>query len=99
MLRWNNGLGLALPQKFIERKSDVLRYLAEQDWRDIAALMERHSGTPALYVSKLLMRTSLADFSKAELHEDGDDLARLKNRGVTHCLRNSDVLHADKLRF
>jgi hypothetical protein len=52
----------AVPKELIEGEPDVLCDLTEQDGRNIAALMKRHGSAPALCVSKLLVRTSLADF-------------------------------------
>ena len=88
-----------MPKKLVESKADVLRDLTEQDGRDIAALMERHRRASAFYVSKLLMRTALANFRETECDENSNDLSRLENRDVTHRLRNGDVLDTDKLRF
>ena len=88
-----------MPEKLIESKADVLRDLTEQDGRDIAALMERHRRAPTFYVSKLLVRTALANFRETERNENSNDLTRLEYRDVTHRLRNCDVLDTDKLRL
>lgn len=98
-VRLNVRLGLAIPKQLIESKPDVFRYLTEQDGRNVATLMERHRRASAVHISKLLVRTSLTDFRKTECSENGDDLTRLKNRDVTHRLRNCDILHANKLRL
>ncbi len=45
------------------------------------------------------MRTALADFREAECNENSDDLVRLENGDVSHCLRNCDILDTDKLRL
>ena len=95
--RLNNMLGLAMPKELIESKPDVLYDLSEQDGRDIAAMMERHCSASALCISKLLMRTALADFRRTECTENSDDLTRLENGGVPHRLRNGYVLDTDKL--
>lgn len=86
-----------VPEELIESKPYILCDLTEQDGRDIAALMERHCSASALDVSKLLMRTTLADFRETERNENSDDLTRFENRNVPHRLRNSHVLDADKL--
>lgn len=88
-----------MPKELIESKPDVFRNLTEQDGRDIAALMKRHRRASTIHISKLLMRTSLADLRETEHNENSDDLTRFKNRDVPHRLRNCDVLHTDKLRL
>jgi hypothetical protein len=90
-------MGLAMLKELIECKPDVLHYLAEQDGRDIAALMERHRCASAICVSKLFVRTPLTDFRETEGNKNGDDLARFENGDVPHCSGDRDVLHADKL--
>ena len=61
--------------------------------------MERHRRASTFYVSKLLMRTALANFRETERDENSNDLTRLENRDVTHRLRNGDVVDTDKLRL
>ena len=86
-----------MPEELIESKPYALGDLTEQDGRDIAALMERHCSASTLYVSKLLMRTTLADFREAECNKNSDNLTRFENRDVPRRLRYGDVLDADKL--
>ena len=42
-------------EKLIERETDVLGYLAEQDWRDVSALMEWNRCAAARRISELLV--------------------------------------------
>jgi hypothetical protein len=59
--------------------------------------MKRHRRASALYVSKLLVRTALANFGETERDKNGNDLAWFENRDVPHRLRNRYVLDTDEL--
>ena len=84
-------------KKFIKCKTDVFGYLTEQDWRDVSALMEWNRCAAACRITKLFMRTALADFDEAELYENGDDFIGLENGNIAHDLSDCDVLNSNKL--
>ncbi len=57
----------SIGQKFIRRQVDILDDLAQQRRRDIAAPVNRNSGSPTVRVPKLLMRTPLPYLNKTQL--------------------------------
>ena len=85
-----------MPKELIESKPNVLCYLTKQDGRNVAPLMKGHCGASALYVSKLLMRTTLANFRETKRNENSDDFAWFENGDVSHRLRNGYVLDTHK---
>ena len=90
-------MGLAVTNELIEGEPDVLCNLTEQDGRNIAALMKRDGSASATCVSKLLVRTALANFGETKCNKNGDDRTRFESGDVPHRSNDHDILHADKL--
>src|SRR6185437_10065242 len=55
---------LTMLDQFVDRQTNVLCDLAEQNWRHIAAAVVGNSSSAAVRVPKLLVRPVLADFRK-----------------------------------
>jgi hypothetical protein len=51
------GSLVALPQELLSREANVLRYLAQQRGRDVAAREERNRSPTAVYMPELLVGT------------------------------------------
>ena len=83
-------------QQLFDRKTDVLRDLTKQCRRNIATLMKRNGGSSTVWMPKLSVRTSLADFREPQLSEKRHDLARLEDRRFRHGLCHFDGLSADE---
>jgi hypothetical protein len=87
-------------KEFVDRESDVFRYLPKQGRRDIAARVTRNRRAAPGTVPKLLMRTTLSHFHKAQPVQNGDDLSWFQDRNLAHgILGNADVLDAHEFRF
>ena len=84
-------------EKFIKCETDVFGYLTEQNWRDVSALMEWNRCAATRRITKLFMRTTLADFGETELDKNGDNFIGLENGNIAHNLSDRDVLNPNKL--
>lgn len=71
-------------EKLVDREVDVFGDLPEQDWGNVSTLVKRNSGTPAVRMSELLMRTLLANFCESVRAKDLHDLSGGKYRDVSH---------------
>jgi hypothetical protein len=72
-------VNLSVPEKLIRSGSNVFDDLAEQERRDVAAAVGRNSRTPTVWMSELLVGTSLPDLLETHLLEDRDDLSRTQD--------------------
>lgn len=75
---------------------DVLCNLPQQRWGDVATPMIGYRRGSAVRVTKLPMRTALADLLEAELLQQADDLARLV---AGPRLSDEHLLDTDELRL
>jgi hypothetical protein len=71
-------------EKVFNGQPDVLGDLPQQDGRNIAAAVKWNGSGTAVDMTKLLMCATLTHFYKAQLQEDRDDFARLKDRDARH---------------
>jgi hypothetical protein len=83
-------------EKLIKCETDVFGDLAEQDGRDVPALMEWNRCAASRGIAELLVRPALADFGETEFDENGDDFIGLEDRNIAHGLRDGDVLNPDE---
>jgi len=90
-------LGLPVFDELTDREADVSCDLAEQDGRNVSALVKGHGCTPARIVSILLMRATLPDLTEPELEQNCHNFRRLENRDIAHESSNSDVVDSDEL--
>ena len=90
-------VGLSLLEEFIKCEANVFGYLTEQDWRDVSALMKWNRCAATCRITKLFVRTALADFGETELDENGDYFIGLENGSIAHSLSDCDVLNPNKL--
>lgn len=88
----------AVFQKILHRHADVLGDLSQQDGRKIASRVKRNGGAAAIRMSKLLMRSALANFLKPKPLQNGNHNARFEDGDAGHSC-NFDGLHPDKLRL
>lgn len=70
--------------ELVDRQSDILRDLSQQNGRNVAAAMNRNCCASAVGMSKLFRRAALAEFRKSEVFQNGNDSARLENRDIAH---------------
>ena len=76
--------GLPPAYELVNRQSDVLCDLSQQDRRKIPAPMIRDSRAPAVRMPKLLMRAALAGLGKTQAFQNGNGLSRFENRDFAH---------------
>ena len=74
-----HGSGFLSPktQEIINGHVDILGDLAQEDWREVASLMEGNRRASPVGMAELPVRTALAHLNKAQCIQDGDDLAGL----------------------
>jgi len=73
-----------MAEQLFRCETDVPGDLPEQDGREVAALVERNGGRPAVGVPELLVRAALSGLLEPESAKDGHDLARLEDRKPGH---------------
>ena len=56
----------------------------QQEWRDVSTRVEGDGYASSIRMTKLLMRTALADLGKAEMLHNRSHLARLEHRHLGH---------------
>ena len=71
-------------QKLLNRKADVIGDPPKEDGRNVAALVYRHGGAPAVRMAELLMRALLANFGEAMPAKKPDDFAGREDRDAAH---------------
>lgn len=76
--------GLTMFQEFPDGEADVLGDLAEQGRGDVAALVHRHGGAPAVGVPVLHMGAALPHDNKPQPLQYAADLARLQDENRAH---------------
>jgi hypothetical protein len=86
-------------EQLIKHHAYVFSDLTEQDWGNIPALMKGNRCAAACVISELLVRTSLADFGKAEFDKNCDDLIGFEDGNIAHDSSDGYVLNPDKLRL
>jgi hypothetical protein len=60
----------SIADKLIDSQVDILRYLSEQNGRDVSAGMKGYCCGATIGVAELLVRSFLSDFFKTELNQD-----------------------------
>ena len=90
---------LSMFEQFRHREAYILGDLPQENWRDVAAGMERESGRATSAVAKLLVRTALPHLNKTRPSQDRCYFGGLENRNIAHDSGHGDVLHPDKFRF
>ena len=71
-------------QKLLDRKADVIGDPPKQDGGDVAALVYRDGGAPAVRVAELLVRALWRASPKAMLAKQPDDFAGREDRNAAH---------------
>lgn len=71
-------------EKLFNTQPDVLGDLAQQRGRDVAPLMKRYRRASPGLITELFVRSTLANFHKAQSLQNGYNLRRLENRNVSH---------------
>jgi len=68
----------------VNRQSNVLRDLSQQNRREVAAAVNWDGCAPTIGMSKLFMGSALAHFYESKAFKDHNDLSRFKYRNVAH---------------
>jgi hypothetical protein len=71
-------------EELTNRQSDVADDLTEENGRDVASLMERHGGSPAIDVLVSPVAPRPAYLLESEPLQHGGDFGRLKDWEVAH---------------
>jgi hypothetical protein len=86
-------------EQFSHGEADIFGDLPKENWRDVTAGVKRDSCGATSTVAKLLVRTTLPHFNKAQPSQNRHYFGGLKDRNITHDSSDGDVLHPDKFRF
>lgn len=86
-------------QELVNRKPDIFGDLADNERRNISALVERHRGNTPIRMAKLPVGTALPDLSESERGEAGYYFLWLEHREVAHELAHNHVVDSHKLRL
>lgn len=70
--------------KVLDCNSNIFGNLAQQKRRYVSTRMKRHRGTPAVWMSILLVGPTLPDLTETEFFQNPTDLPRLEHRNVAH---------------
>jgi hypothetical protein len=71
-------------KELLNREPNILRYLVEQDWRDVSTGMERNRRNSAIGVPILSMGTSTSYHSETETLQNSTYFARFQYRVPGH---------------
>jgi len=69
-----------MPEKLLRSRANVFDDLAEQEGRDVASAMYWNSRAATVWMSELLVGTSLPDFLETHLLKDRNYLSRTQDR-------------------
>jgi hypothetical protein len=90
---------LTSTRKFVGSQPDVLRDLAEQRRGDVATFMHGDSGSTAIRVTILYMRTALSHSHESQGFEAATHFDGLEDRQRSHELLYRDTLSAEEFGF
>ena len=83
----NVGQNLSILGKLFHSEANILTDLPEQNRRNISTRVEGYSCTPSIRVSKLLMRTALADLIKSKLDQNRDYFLWFEDWNFAHFMQ------------
>lgn len=89
-------IGLSVLEQLIKRDADVFGDLTKQDWGNVSTLMKRYRGAAAGGITKLFVRTALANFGETESEKYGYDFTGFEDRNIAHDSSYGDVLNSNK---
>lgn len=89
----------SLGEEVVHRDADVFNNLPQQRGRNIASLVQRDGGGPAVGVAILDMGTSLAHRHETKPLQDTVNLGGFEDGDVAHSLSDTNGLRANEFTF